>query len=73
MKLSEGEYCCRIIHLPGAIHAAVRLSEDEFPNIYINDSLSPEAQKKAFLHEIRHIERGDFFNELPIDEIEGTA
>ncbi len=73
MKLTEGEFCCRVISLPGTIHAAVRLSEDEFPNIYINDSLSPEAQRKAFWHEMRHLERDDFFNDKPIDEIEGTA
>lgn len=76
MKLYEDEYCCRLIRFPGSIHAAVMLTQDgsDFPNIYINDQLSPQAQQEAFLHELRHLERDDFHNELTINEIEeGSA
>lgn len=76
MKLYEGEYCCRLIRFPGSIHAAVMLTLDgsDFPNIYINDQLSPEARREAFLHELRHLERDDFQNNLSIFEIEeGSA
>jgi len=70
MMLTEGEYCVRMIPLPGDIHGAVRLSEDGFANIYINERLSPEARYAALRHEIKHIERDDFFNDLPIETIE---
>ena len=73
MKLCEGEYCCRPANLPGDIHGAVMLTDDgtDFPNIYINDSLSPEARRKAFMHEMKHLENNDFDNDRPIEEVEG--
>lgn len=68
--LTDGDYIVRMINLPGDINSAVRLSEDGFGNIYINDQLSPKEKRKAFDHEIRHLEREDFWNGLPISEIE---
>ena len=71
----DGEYCCRMVDLPGDIHSAVRLSNDgpDFANIYINDWLSPPARREAFLHEIRHIDRDDFYNDKTIEEVEDDA
>lgn len=66
----DGEYTVRMVVLPGDIHGAVRLSDDGFANIYINDLLSPEEKRKAFDHEKRHIENNDFYNDKPINEIE---
>lgn len=66
----DGEYAVRMVNLPGSIHGAVRLSEDGFANIYINDQLSPMARRRAFDHERRHIDNGDFYNDLPIWEVE---
>lgn len=65
------DYIVRLVNLPGDIHGAARLSEDGFVNIYINDQLSPDAQRRAFEHELRHIRNNDFYNEKPIQEIEG--
>lgn len=75
MKLYEGEYVCRMVDLPGDIHGAVRLSRDgsDFPNIYINDWLSPEARRRAFLHEMAHLEHDDFYSDRSIEEVEGSA
>jgi len=73
MKLYEGEYACRVIGLPGDIYGAVRLScEDgqDFPNIYINDWLSPQARRRAFLHEMRHLTGDDFYSDRSIQEVE---
>ena len=67
----DGEYIVRMVNLPGDIHGAVRLSEDGFANIYINDQLSPQARKKAFDHETKHIANDDFYNDKAINEIEG--
>ena len=66
----DGEYAVRMVNLPGDIHGAVRISEDGFANIYINDFLSPKAKRKAFDHEEKHIDNNDFYNNKPIQEIE---
>ena len=68
----DGEFVVRLVNLPGDIGGAVRLSDDGFANIYINDQLSPNARRKAFAHEMRHIENNDFYNDKPIQEIEGA-
>lgn len=73
MKYFDGEFCCRMVVFPGDIHGATKLSHDEFPNIYINDLLSPQARRAAFLHEMRHLEQGDFYNSKPIEDVEGSA
>ena len=46
------------------------LSPDGFASIYINDDLSPAEKRKTLKHELRHVERDDFYNGLPIDYIE---
>ena len=68
--LTDGDYHVYMIPFPGDIKAAVRIDAEGYASIYINDYLSPEAKKRAFLHEIRHIERDDFYNSLPISTIE---
>jgi hypothetical protein len=68
--LTDGDYHVYMIPFPGDIKAAVRIDAEGYASIYINDYLSPEAKKKAFLHEIRHIERDDCYNSLPISIIE---
>ena len=70
MTMIEDEYRVRLMPFPGDIKAAVRFDKEGFPNIYINVKLSPEAQKRAFLHELRHIQRDDINNDLPIEEVE---
>ena len=69
--MNDGEFIVRMVNLPGDIHGAVRLSDDGFANIYINDQLSPQAKKKAYIHETMHIRNDDFYNDKPINEIEG--
>ena len=59
-----------MVPFPGDVLGAVRIDVEGFPSIYINDALSPQARKKAFLHELRHIQRDDMYNGKPIEEIE---
>ena len=66
----DGEYAVRLLNLPGDVSGVVRLSEDGFANIYINDQLSPQAKRMAFDHEARHIENDDFYNSESIRDIE---
>lgn len=64
------DYLVRMVKLPGSIRGAVRLSEDGFANIYINDSLSPTAKLEVFRHELNHIKNNDFYNGKPIEDVE---
>jgi len=68
--LTDGDYIVRMVNFPGDVNAAIRVDCDDFGNIYINDSLSPEAKKKAFEHECRHLERDDLSSYDPIEDIE---
>jgi Zn-dependent peptidase ImmA (M78 family) len=67
------EYRVYLMPFPGDIRAAVRLDDEGFPSIYINDKLSPEAKKRAFLHELKHIKRNDHYNERRIEDVEHDA
>ena len=70
MTIIEDECRVYMIQLPGDIKAIVRVDLDGFPSIYINDSLSPEARKRAFMHELRHLRRNDMYNDRSIEEVE---
>lgn len=72
MKLLEGEYAVRVVNLPGDVLGCVKLTMDgsDYPNIYINDWLSPMGRKRAFDHEMRHLENDDFYNDRTIQEVE---
>lgn len=72
MKFCEGDYEVRMVKFPGSINAIVHLSDDGsgFPIVYVNDQLSPEARKRAVNHELQHLERDDFYNDLAIEEVE---
>lgn len=61
----------RMVNFPGDVRGAVRLSEDGFMNIYINDNLAPMARLNAYLHERQHIKNDDFYNDRTIKEVEG--
>lgn len=64
------EYKVYLVPFPGDIRAAVRLDAEGFPSIYINDKLSPEAKKRALMHELKHIQRDDIYNSMTLQEIE---
>ena len=68
--MTEDEYRVYLVKLPATIHGAVRLDQDGFPSIYINDDLSPKAKRDAFDHEMRHIKNDDMFNDKPIQDVE---
>ncbi len=70
MTITDDEYRVYLMPFPGDINGAVRVDEEGFPTIYINEYLSPEARKRAFKHELRHILRDDLYNDNPLEEIE---
>ena len=70
MMLTDGDYICRMIQLPGDINSVLRVDCEGFGNIYINDLLSPSEKKKAFEHEYKHFLREDMFSDDGIREVE---
>lgn len=75
MTLIEGsDYIIRSVPwLTGDLPALVSVDEDGFYSIYVNDALCPQAQREAADHELQHITRDDFFNDLSIRVVEGQA
>lgn len=65
----------RVYFMPfaGDIKAVLRLDQEGYPSIYINDALSPAAKKRAFMHEMRHIMRDDMYSDRPTEEVEKSA
>lgn len=43
-----------------SVNEAVTENEDGSYSIFINDGLSPDGKKAAYLHAMKHIERNDF-------------
>lgn len=64
------DYQVYLINLPGSVKGAVRIDNDGFASIYINDALSPSARRAVFRHEIRHLYCLDHYNDKSIREIE---
>jgi len=49
--------------LPPEIRGFICLGSDYEPVIVINSRLSREQQRKTYNHELRHLERGEMFDE----------
>lgn len=70
-RLTDGSFrVCLVDFKCGAIKAAVAEDADGYATIYINEKLAPDAKKRAFLHELRHLRRDDLHNDRPIWEVE---
>ena len=67
------DYRVYLVKLPGTVHGAIRIDNDGFASIYINEQLSPQAKRAAFLHEIRHLQNDDMYNDKSIYEVEGLC
>jgi len=53
----------REIVLPCHVRAFTLPDEQGDYNVYINSCLSAEQRRKSFEHELRHIERDDFYKQ----------
>ena len=49
-----------LMHLPPYVHGFSRKNKDDTYTIVLNDGICMEAREEAYLHEIEHIESGDF-------------
>lgn len=68
--ITESDFHVYLAPFAGDVKALVALGEDNYYSIYVNSNLPFEVQKEAVKHEIRHILRGDFSNDLSIQEVE---
>lgn len=64
------ETIVRLKDLPCGMNGMTILDSDGNYNVYINARLSVDDQRKAYQHELRHIRQDDFYNELPIQDVE---
>ncbi|WP_088187584.1 hypothetical protein [Desulfosporosinus sp. FKA] len=60
----------RMIGLPLTVRGLTIPDVDGNYNIFINKNLSHKMQLDAYLHEINHIENGDFDSYAPVYELE---
>ena len=67
------DYRVYLVKLPGTVHGAIRIDNDGFASIYINEQLSPQAKRAAFLHELWHLRNDDMYNDKSIYEVEGLC
>ncbi|MDD3429312.1 MAG: hypothetical protein PHG02_04835 [Oscillospiraceae bacterium] len=60
--------------LPSRVRGVTVKDCDDDYNVYINQRLSPDTQRKAAQHEIRHIRMDHFYDEEPVivNEIEAN-
>lgn len=72
MTEDEDYYRVYMVKLPPTVRGAVRLDQEGFASIYINDDLSPTEKQKVFRHEIRHIRRGDHYSPTTIHDVEAS-
>lgn len=63
----------RLVSLPYNVPGLSALDEDGEPMIYLNARHTREQNLRAFGHELRHISRDDFFNNCPIEQVEGAV
>lgn len=70
MLIEGTDYFVRYKVMPRGIYAYVRPNDDGTFSIYLDPRRSHDQQLADYRHELRHIANDDFYNGLPIDQIE---
>lgn len=60
----------RMTQLPNRVKAMTVIDENSDYNIYLNSTLSQDELKKAYLHEIQHIEKKHFDKDISVAQAE---
>lgn len=60
----------RIIDLPCTVRGYTALDDEGDYNIYLNARLSPQQQKNAYNHEMKHISRDDWHDSKTVEMAE---
>ena len=69
--LPDADYFVYLIELPMSIRGVVTPNDDGTYSIFINSRLSDAWKLIVYAHEVKHIQRDDFYNEFPIEKVEG--
>ena len=64
------EVIVRLQDMPTKMKGVTLLDESGDYNVYINSRLSADSQREVLDHEMLHIRRDDFYNDLTIREAE---
>lgn len=64
------EVIVRLQDMPIRMKGVTLLDESGDYNVYINSRLSADSQREVLNHEMLHIRRDDFYNDLTIREAE---
>ena len=69
--LFNADYFVYYASLPWNVPGLVTPNDDGTFSIFLNDR-HPDAWKlMAYIHEVKHIKNDDFYNNLPIQKVEG--
>lgn len=63
----------RLAPLPARVNAVTVVDNNGDFNIYVNEALSIEEQRRAYKHELEHIRRNHLFVNMPVAECEEEA
>lgn len=64
------DYIIRFIDLPITVKAVTVQDGNGFNNIYVNARISFWEQQVAIAHELKHIQRDDFYSLEPLEVVE---
>ncbi len=68
------KYFVHFIPLPPHIEGVTMPNDDDTFEIYINANLCPSRQEKALNHELNHIKKDHFYDDIkPIETVETEA
>lgn len=63
----------RLAPLPARVNAVTVVDDNGDFNIYVNENLSIEEQRRAYKHELEHIRQNHLFINKPVEECEAEA
>lgn len=68
------DYYVRYVALPHTVEGLTVPNSDGSFDIYVNSELSDEVQKETLAHELRHIRKDHFYNDVaPLSHLEAEA
>ena len=71
MILPDADYFVYYAPFPLSVRGVVTPNDDGTFSIFINSRLNDLEKRKAYRHEVHHIENDDFYNGRPLQLIEG--
>ena len=74
MAIDGADFFVRLIVFPTCTCGGMVMPNDDGTfSVYINARTSADQQRRAYRHEVSHIEHDDFYRAAPISQIEEEA